>query len=393
MPEGRGQRAPRHIPTDTPLAPIYVVWELTLRCDLACRHCGSRAGLPREQELSLTEAAEVVRQLAELGTREVSLIGGEAYLNKDWLRIVRLLADAGIRPALTTGARALTRQLCDEAAAAGLIAVSVSVDGLEKTHDTLRAVDGSWAVATQALEHVHASGMAPLANTQINRLNLPELEALATELLDRQVQGWQLQLTGPMGRAADRPEWLLQPYEMLDLAEVLERVTARARAAGCTINAGNNLGYFGPIERHIRVAHFQGCSAGRHVLGIESNGDVKGCPSLPSGPYVGGNVRTSRLRDLWEGQTLAFARDRGTSELWGRCSDCYYAATCQGGCSWTSHTALGRRGNMPWCFHRAQELDKLGRRERLERVVSAEGKPFDFGLFQLIEEDVPPHCT
>src|ERR1700733_16014989 len=24
--------------------PIYAVWELTLACDLACRHCGSRAG-------------------------------------------------------------------------------------------------------------------------------------------------------------------------------------------------------------------------------------------------------------------------------------------------------------------------------------------------------------
>ena len=338
----------------------------------------------------MAEAAEVIRQLADLGTREVSLIGGEAYLNKDWLTIVRLLAEAGIRPALTTGARALSRQLCFDAAEAGLIAVSVSVDGLEKTHDTLRGVDGSWAAAIQALEHVHAAGMAPLANTQINRLNLLELEALSEELLVRHIQGWQLQLTGPMGRAADRPEWLLQPHEMLELAPILERVAANARAAGCTINAGNNLGYFGPIERHIRVEHFQGCSAGRHVLGIESNGDVKGCPSLPSEPYVGGNVRTSSLRQIWEGQTLAFARDRGTSELWGRCADCYYAETCQGGCSWTSHTALGRRGNMPWCFHRAQVLDKAGRRERLERVVSPKGQPFDFGLFRLIEEDVPP---
>ena len=228
-----------------------------------------------------------------------------------------------------------------------------------------------------------------MANTQINRLNLAELEELAEVLLAKGIQGWQVQLTGPMGRAADRPEWLLQPHEMLELAPVLERVADLAQAAGCTLNAGNNLGYFGPLEHRIRVEHYQGCSAGKHVLGLESNGDVKGCPSLPSAPYVGGNVRRSSLRALWEGQTLAFARADRTDELWGHCGTCYYADTCQGGCSWTSHTVLGRRGNMPWCFHRALELQKRGRRERLALKVRAEGEPFDFGLFELIEEDWP----
>ena len=72
--------------------------------------------------------------------------------------------------------------------------------------------------------------------------------------------------------------------------------------------------------------------------------------------------------------------------MWGRCGNCYYAEVCQGGCSWTSHTLLGRRGNMPYCFHRALELQKEGKRERLVKVQSAPGEPFDFGRFELIEE-------
>ena len=35
-----------------PYRPIYVVWELTLACDHACAHCGSRAGKARERELN-----------------------------------------------------------------------------------------------------------------------------------------------------------------------------------------------------------------------------------------------------------------------------------------------------------------------------------------------------
>lgn len=377
----------RRIDTRTAFAPIYVVWELTLRCDLACRHCGSRAGLPREAELSLPEALDVVSQLREMGTREVAFIGGEAYLNPDWLTLVRAVRAAGIRATMTTGARALDAAMARAAAAAGLQAVSVSVDGLEATHDRLRAVPGSFRAAMAALGHIRDAGMTPFANTQWNRLNLPEVEALGDLLIGAGVRAWQVQVTGPMGRAADRPEWLLQPSDMLDLLPRLAAVAERARAADMTINAGNNLGYFGPYEHLIRLEHWKGCAAGRHVLGIESNGDVKGCPSLPSAPYVGGNLRRKTLREIWEQSAeLAFARERETEELWGYCARCYYAPDCKGGCSWTSHALLGRRGNMPYCHHRAMELQREGRRERLVRVEAAPGQPFDMGRFELVEE-------
>src|SRR5262245_14453356 len=69
--------------------PIYAVWEITLRCDLACVHCGSRAGRARPDELDTAACLDLVAQMADLGVREVSLIGGEAYLRDDWLDIVR----------------------------------------------------------------------------------------------------------------------------------------------------------------------------------------------------------------------------------------------------------------------------------------------------------------
>jgi MoaA/NifB/PqqE/SkfB family radical SAM enzyme len=70
------------------------VWELTLQCDLACRHCGSRAGRKRPDELSTEEALDLVRQMAELGTKEVTLIGGEAYLREDWVTVAKAIRDA-----------------------------------------------------------------------------------------------------------------------------------------------------------------------------------------------------------------------------------------------------------------------------------------------------------
>jgi radical SAM protein with 4Fe4S-binding SPASM domain len=241
----------------------------------------------------------------------------------------------------------------------------------------------------QALDHARAAGLDVYANTQVNQLNLGELKALGKLIADRGARAWQVQLTGPMGRAADREEVLLQPFQMLELIPRLGKMAKRLRRRGLWIQVSNNLGYFGRYEGILRPAPWQGCGAGIAVLGIESNGDIKGCPSLPSAPYVGGNIRDHSLAELWETRALRFARDRDRSELWGHCATCYYAEHCRGGCSWTSHTLLGRRGNMPYCYHRAEQLAERGLRERIERVEAAPGQPFDFGRYQLIEEPVP----
>ena len=83
----RAEPGLRHLPlaseardVDRKFRPIYAVWEVTLKCDLACRHCGSRAGRARPDELSNEECLDLVRQMAALGVLEVTVIGGEAYL-------------------------------------------------------------------------------------------------------------------------------------------------------------------------------------------------------------------------------------------------------------------------------------------------------------------------
>src|SRR4051812_50060133 len=77
--------------------PVSVVWEITLACDLSCSHCGSRAGRRRRDELGTAEALDLVGQIAELGARDVGLIGGEAHLRKDWLGIIAAIPAAGKR--------------------------------------------------------------------------------------------------------------------------------------------------------------------------------------------------------------------------------------------------------------------------------------------------------
>ena len=124
-------------------------------------------------------------------------------------------------------------------------------------------------------------------------------------------------------------------------------------------------------------------------MGIESNGDVKGCPSLQSADYVGGNLRKQSLRTIWDDTPeLAFTRERGVDSLWGYCRTCVFADTCKAGCSFTAHALFGKPGNNPYCHFRAQQFAKEGKRERLVPTVAAKGLPFDHGLFQIQLEDL-----
>ena len=376
--------------------PAYVVWELTLQCDHACTHCGSRAGVARDTELTTEQALGVVEQLAGMGAREVVLIGGEAYLHAGFLDVVRALGARGMGAALVTGGRGITAELAAQLADAKLTHASVSVDGLEATHDRMRNLRGSWRAAMTALDRLRAAGVPTASNINVNRLNRGDLEALYTELRARGIQSWQVQITSPLGRAADRPELLLQPWDLLDVVPRVAELKRRARADGIVLTPGNNLGYFGPEETLLRSIaatdqdHWQGCQAGRFVMGIESDGAVKGCPSLQTTPYVGGHLRgegARTLRDLWDhAPELAFTRRRTVDALWGFCRTCPFAATCMGGCSFTAHAVFGKPGNNPYCHYRARTLAKQGQRERLVPAAAAPGTPFDSGTFDLVVE-------
>jgi radical SAM protein with 4Fe4S-binding SPASM domain len=381
-------------PIDREWRPRYAVWELTLRCDLACRHCGSRAGRERPDELTTGEALDLVDQMAGMGVAEVTIIGGEAYLRDDWMLIARAITDRGIELSMTTGGRGLTPDRARQCRDAGVRSVSVSIDALEALHDELRGVRGSYTSAMSALANLRAVGIPVAANTQIARPALRQIEPLVDRLIEAGVHSWQVAMTVPMGRAADEPALILEPYQVLEVHPMLARIERTLTAANVRLWPGNDIGYFGPYEAQLRRGtprgHMHACGAGRLTLGIEADGSIKGCPSLPTKDYVGGNVRDDSLADVWErSEPLRFTRERTRADLWGFCASCYYAEDCLAGCSWTAHVVMGRTGNNPFCHHRALELLDRGERERLIQRAPASGEPFDYATFELALERWP----
>lgn len=379
--------------------PVHVVWEITLACDLKCLHCGSRAGRRRPNELSTAECLEVVEALARLGTREVSLIGGEAYLRRDWTQIVRAIRSHGMYCAIQTGGRNLTPRRMAAAVDAGLQGIGVSLDGLEALHDRVRGVRGSFIRATDTLRRAKAAGLNTSVNTQIGSQTMPELPALMEHIISTGARQWQIQLTVAMGNAADNDHFLLQPYQLEELMPLLARLYIEGSDRGLLMVVGNNIGYFGPYEHLWRgfgdeQVHWTGCTAGHTVVALEADGTVKGCPSLATNGFAGGNVRDLSLEQIWAtSPEIHFGRLRSADDLWGFCRSCYYADVCRGGCTWTSHSLLGRPGNNPYCHHRVLELKRRGLRERIVKRREASPASFGVGEFELVTEHIPQNAA
>ena len=304
------------------------------------------------------------------------------------------LRDAGIVAVMTTGGAGITRELAHDMARAGMSRVSVSIDGL-------RAAARRHAGQARLVRAGHG-GAGPPARGGARRLaptptstarNQQDLEGLYQHLKAHGVRSWQVQLTAPLGRAADHPEMLLQPYDLLDLLPRIDRLKQRGWREGLLIMPGNNLGFFGPEELRLRSQRpgdgdsFGGCQAGRFVMGIESDGAVKGCPSLPTAAYVGGNAWRGRHACARSGRRRpSCTSPAATSQLWGHCASCAFAEVCRGGCNFTAHAFFGRPGNNPYCHYRALQLQRQGLRERIVPAAPAPGTPFDHGRFALVEE-------
>src|SRR5262249_29920428 len=160
----------------------------------------------------------------------------------------------------------------------GVGKISISIDGLERTHDGIRGSAGSWKAAVSAARRISASGIDLSVNTQMNRLTMPELPAVADLLIEIGARSWMVSLTAPRGRAADRPSLLLQPYHLLYLFPLLAVIKReKLDPNGIAFFPGNNVGYFGPLAETLRYGAdrgyaWSGCGAGVSTLGIEADG-------------------------------------------------------------------------------------------------------------------------
>lgn len=129
--------------------PIQLIVFVTDRCNARCSHCFNWRALNQGDELTLEELASLSHQLQDLLTLGIS--GGEPFLRQDLAEILDLFSSGnGLREIdiptnglLPERVYAQVRQMLEQDNET-LVAVSLSLDGLEELHDRMRRVPGTF---------------------------------------------------------------------------------------------------------------------------------------------------------------------------------------------------------------------------------------------------------
>jgi radical SAM protein with 4Fe4S-binding SPASM domain len=317
---------------ETSVHPLrYLFLEITQRCNLACRHCGSDCGTEtRHDELTTDEWLAFLAGLPRrFDRRKLVLVitGGEPLCHPELPRLLAALRQHELRWGMVTNGWAASERRVGQLVGSGMTAVTVSLDGLGATHDWLRGRSGSYERALAAIDRF-ARSRIPFFDvvTCVHPGNLGELEGIAELLHAHGVAAWRLFTIFPKGRAKDDPALHLSAAQQRELMAFVADARKRWPARGLEVQYSCE-GYMPPaLDRTVRGEPYF-CRAGISIGSVLCDGAVSACPNV-SRDLVQGNIRAHDLATLWEERFTPF-RERSWLRT-GPCVECDDWRRCQG---------------------------------------------------------------
>ncbi|MCR5121363.1 MAG: radical SAM protein [Ruminococcus sp.] len=307
----------------------YLFLELTSRCNERCLHCGSSCGdivldeMPAETYYRFLDEVK-----ADLGTDDkmLCITGGEPLLRREFFDIMGYAHKLGFSWGMTSNATLITREVAERLRDAGMATISVSIDGLEPTHDAFRRTPGGYKLAMRGIENLLAVGgfKTVQVTTVVTHQNIGELDALFDIFDKMDIDSWRVIGIEPMGRALQYPELLLTPDDHRRLINYIrdKRMAGEPVCYGCSHYLG--LEY----EHEVRDWYYF-CLAGLYTASITANGDIIACLDIERRPeLVQGNILRDRFGEVWRNGFKAFRRD--LSDDCEKCRNCSEVAHCHG---------------------------------------------------------------
>ncbi|MCQ5363093.1 MAG: radical SAM protein [Candidatus Methanomethylicia archaeon] len=360
-----------------PAGPFEIVWNLTYRCNLRCKHCYENAGNGRLPELKTDEAKQVIDILSKLsgvGLPALSFSGGEPMARKDFFELAAYAKKHIPYVSMASNGTLITEDAAKEIRNAGIDYVEISVDGATpQTHDEFRGMPGAFERAIEGVKNCVQEGVDTCIATVLHRDNIAELDKLVSLAKELDVRFMHFNYV-PTGRAEAYVELDLTPDERLHVLETVgkEIINLYLQAKEEEIKYGRSSvkvdRFFSTCpqyasvtkelserhgERFMVEAHYAakkgvenaanflgGCGAGRLYCAIEPNGDIKPCVFFPTNrDTVLGNVLKDDFEEIWDTDPLLWKlRIREDMETYvvsgeevgcGKCPDKYICGGCR----------------------------------------------------------------
>jgi len=154
--------------------PLFCGHKLTYNCNLRCKMCPFWKRSSKDSSIEREKA--ILRRIYDSGACSIAFEGGEPLLRKDLVEILAFSRSLPLHTSLITNGTLLESRI-DEIASYINGSLYVSLDGLEKTHDTIRGVSGCFRKAVRGITASRAKAPVTI-NTTIMAENIHEIEDL-----------------------------------------------------------------------------------------------------------------------------------------------------------------------------------------------------------------------
>jgi 12,18-didecarboxysiroheme deacetylase len=163
-----------------------VVWNMTRSCNLKCIHCySSSRNIRYSNELTTGEGKRLISDLASFGSPVLLFSGGEPIVREDLPELAEFAVDKGMRVVISTNGTLLTKEMANNLRKIGVSYVGVSIDGMQKTHDSFRGVKGAFDMTMNGIRICRDEGIKVGMRVTMNRKNLADIPALF-ELIEKE---------------------------------------------------------------------------------------------------------------------------------------------------------------------------------------------------------------
>ncbi|MCR9088915.1 MAG: heme d1 biosynthesis radical SAM protein NirJ [Rhodobacteraceae bacterium] len=337
-----------------------VIWNLTRRCNLRCRHCYTvSADTDFPGELTHEQAMGVLEDLGRFGVPAIILSGGEPLARRDLFTLATRARQMTRMLALSTNGTAVIGEYADRVAEIGFDYVGISIDGIGATNDWFRGQIGAFEKALAGVRSCKRRGVKVGLRFTITEDNAHQLPDLLQLCDDEGVDKFYLSHLVYAGRGNKARG---EDADHARTRAAMDLLIARAAAAHegqrpLEIVTGNNdadavyfLNWAAERFSADKVAHLRrhleawgGNSSGVGVANIDTQGDVH--PDTYWSDYTVGSVKDTPFSELWTGPDPMLAElRRRPRPLKGRCGACAHRSVCGGN---TRIRALQLTGD-PW---------------------------------------------
>ncbi len=318
---------------ETTVHPLrYLFLEITQKCNLNCLHCGSDCGKsPLDNELKGAQWQDFIVALGKRfqGRDKPFLVitGGEPLLCESLDDILHTVRKSGFAFGIVSNGFALDGRAADRLIGYGMTSTTISLDGLERTHDWFRGRKGAFAGAHRAVS-ILAQRNVRLFDvvTCVHPKALPELPDMLSLLIQSGVRRWRLFNVFAKGRAASNPEVILSDAQSVEMLHWIRDTRKRLAGSGFHLDFSCE-GYLPKtLDRQVRDEPYF-CRAGIAIGSVLADGAISACPNI-SRDLVQGNIRTDDFIEVWEKRFEPFRRRDWMRH--GACAECPEWRRCKG---------------------------------------------------------------